>query len=106
MSRWRGQFKFDKKVDWTESVNGLLTGAGMTQPMGFLKVVLGISLKINNCRDDMTRWHMNNPLYDKEKISELQQALKQVQTYISRTHEEIMEVSRKHEEAYKDKKEY
>ena len=42
----------------------------------------------------------------RKKISELQQALEEVQKDNNRTQEEILDVSRKLQEAYKDKEEY
>ena len=42
----------------------------------------------------------------RKKISELQQALEEVQNDNNRTEEEILDVSRKLHEEYKDKEEY
>jgi len=62
--------------------------------------------KIINCQHEISTWRKNNPPYGKEKISELQQALEEVQKDNNRTQEEILDVSRKLQEAYKDKEEY
>ena len=62
--------------------------------------------KISNCRHEIAKWRKNNPPYGKEKISDLQKALEEVQTDDTRSHEDIMEVSRKLQEAYKDEEEY
>ena len=58
--------------------------------------------KIINCLS----WRKNNPPYGKERINELQKALEEVQTDNNRTHEDILEVSRKLQEAYKDEKDF
>ena len=62
--------------------------------------------KISNCRHEIARWRKNNPPYRKEKISELQKALEEVQSDDTRSQEDIVEVSRKLQEAYKDEEEY
>ena len=48
----------------------------------------------------------NNPPFGKDKIADLQKALEEVQTDDTRSQEEILEVSRKLQEAYKDEEEY
>ncbi|XP_056864326.1 uncharacterized protein LOC130511383 [Raphanus sativus] len=48
----------------------------------------------------------NNPPYGKEKIGELQKALEEVQTDSTRTQEDIMDITRKLQEAYKDEEDY
>ena len=48
----------------------------------------------------------NNPPYKKERISELQKALEEIQTDNYRTHEDILEVCRKLQEAYKDEEDF
>ena len=48
----------------------------------------------------------DNPPNGKDKINELQQALVEVQTDNSRSQEDILEVSRKLQDAYKDEEEY
>lgn len=63
-------------------------------------------IRILLCLHEIVRWRKNNPPYGKEKINELQQALKEVQSDYNRTHEDIKEVSRKLQEAYKDEEEY
>lgn len=62
--------------------------------------------KIVGCQHEIVTWRKNNPPYRKEKISELQKTLEEVKTDNNRTHEEILEVSRKLLEAYKDDEEY
>ena len=62
--------------------------------------------KIINCRHEIATWRKNNPFYGKERISELQKALEEVQTNNNRTHEDILEVSRKLQEAYKDENDF
>ena len=48
----------------------------------------------------------NNLPYGKEKIYDLQKALEEVQTDNNRSQEDILEVSRKLQDAYKDEEEY
>ena len=48
----------------------------------------------------------NNSPYGKDKIHELQKALGEVQTDNNRSQEEIIEVSRKLQDAYKDEEDY
>ena len=48
----------------------------------------------------------NNSPYGKDKIHELQKALEEVQTDNNRSQEEIIEVSRKLQDAYKDEEDY
>lgn len=62
--------------------------------------------KLSNCRHQIARWGKNNQPYGKEKISELQWALEEVQSDDSRTQEELVEVFRKLHESYKDEEEY
>ena len=65
-----------------------------------------IVAKISNCRHKIAKWRKNNLPYGKEKISDLQKALEEVQTDNTRSQEDIVEVSRKLQEAYKDEEDY
>ena len=65
-----------------------------------------IVTKITNCRHEISAWRKNNPPYGKEKNNDLQRALEEVQTYNNRSQEEILEVSRKLHDAYKDEEDY
>ena len=38
------------------------------------------NIKMCNCRHEIAIWRINNPLYEKEMINELQEALEEVQT--------------------------
>ena len=62
--------------------------------------------KISNCRHEIAVGRKNSPLYGKDKIQDLQRALEEVQSDNDRSEEEILEVSRKLQEAYKDEEEY
>lgn len=62
--------------------------------------------KISNSRHEIATWRKNNPPYGKEKIRKLQRALEEVQTDNNMTQEDILEVSRKLQEAYKDEEDY
>ena len=65
-----------------------------------------IVTKISNCRHEIAKWRKNNLPYGKEKINELQKVLGEVQTDNNRTQQEIIEVSRKLQDAYKDEEDY
>lgn len=62
--------------------------------------------KIGNYRHEIAKWRENNPPYGKEKLSYLQKALEEVQTNNTRFQEDILEVSRKLQEVYKDEEDY
>ena len=62
----------------------------------------GIVDKIINCRHELSVWRKNNPPYGKEKINSLQKALEEIQGDNTKTYEEVLEVSRKLKEAYRD----
>ena len=51
-------------------------------------------------------WRKANPPYGKEKISTLQKALEEIQNGFSKSNEEVLEVSRKLQEAYRDEEQY
>ena len=78
--------------------------AGWTENQGGQIAV--VVTKINNCRHEISSWRKDNQPYGKEKIKDLQQALEEVQMDNNRTQEEILEVSKKLQEAYKDEEEY
>ena len=65
-----------------------------------------IVVKISNCRHEIAKWRKNNPPYGKEKINDLQKALEEVQTDNTRSQEDIVEVSSKLQDAYKDEEDY
>ena len=99
----RGQFRFDKRwigqeglmesivLGWTENQKG--------QSEDFIT-------KINNCRREISSWRKDNQPYEKDKILNFQQALEEVQTDNNRSQEDIIEISWKLQEAYKDEEEY
>ena len=90
-------------MDWTRRPFGINYN-GWTESREESEV--GIVKKISNCRSKISRWRKNNPPYGKEKINDLQKALEEVQTDNSRSQEDILEISRKLQEAYKDEEEY
>ena len=98
-----GQFRFDKR--WIgqeglmESIMSGWTGNQRGQVEDFVT-------KISNCRHEISSWRKDNPPYGKDKIKDLQQVLEEVQTDNNRSQEDILEVSRKLQEAYKDEEEY
>ena len=50
------------------------------------------------------KWRKNNPPYGKDKINDLQKTLVEVQTNNNKSQEEVMEVSRKLQDATRMKK--
>lgn len=64
------------------------------------------NIKMCNCRHEIAIWRINNPLYEKERINELQEALEEVQTDDNINQKEILDVFRKLQEAYKDENDY
>ncbi|XP_056862248.1 uncharacterized protein LOC108858352 [Raphanus sativus] len=66
----------------------------------------GVVDKIRNCRHEISVWRKANPPYGKETISNLQKALEEVQNDMSKSEEEVIEVSRKLKEAYRDEELY
>ncbi|XP_048609324.1 uncharacterized protein LOC125585043 [Brassica napus] len=103
ISRRKGQFRFDKR--WVGQ-EGLMETISMGWSDQSVERKDDIVAKIGNCRHEIARWRKNNPPYGKEKISELQKALEEVQSDDTRSQEDIVEVSRKLQEAYKDEEEY
>ena len=101
--RRKGQFCFDKKWIGQE---GLLESITMGWSDNSDRRENGIVEKISNCRHEIATWRKNKPPYGKEKINELQKALEEVQTDNTRSQEDILEVSRKLQDAYKDEEEY
>ena len=103
VSRRRGQFRFDKRWIGQEGLlESIATGwvghnEGQTED---------IVTKITNCHHEIAAWRKNNPPYGKEKIQDLQRALEEVQTDNNRSQEDILEVSRKFQDAYKDEEDY
>lgn len=65
-----------------------------------------IVTKISNCRHEIVKWRKNNPPYRKEKINDLQKILEEVRIDNNRSQEEILQVSRTLQDAYKDEEGY
>ncbi|XP_048627306.1 uncharacterized protein LOC125595986 [Brassica napus] len=103
VTRRKGQFRFDKR--WIAQ-EGLLESITMGWSDYSATRETGIVEKISNCRHEIAKWRKNNPPYGKDKINELQKALEEVQTDNSRSQEDIIEVSKKLQDAYKDEEEY
>ncbi|KAF8105858.1 hypothetical protein N665_0153s0019 [Sinapis alba] len=99
----RGQFRFDKR--WVGQ-EGLLDSIGKGWGLISEENNLDFVARISNCRHEIARWRKDNPTYGKDKINELHKALEAVQTDDSRSQEDILEVSRKLQEAYKDEEKY
>ena len=61
-----------------------------------------IVTKISNCCHENAKWWKNNPPYGNEKYMIFKKHLEEVQSDNNRSQEEILEVSRKLQDAYKD----
>ena len=101
--RRKGQFRFDKRWIGQEGLMDSITMGWSNYREGQSE---GIVEKIGNCRHEIAKWRKNNLPYGKEKINDFQKALEEVQTDNNRSHEDILEVSRKLQDAYKDEEEY
>ena len=98
-----GQFRFDKRWIGQEGLMESVV-AGCTESPG--GQIVDFVTKINNFRHEISSWRKDNQPYGNDKIKDLQQALEEVQMDNNRSQEEILEVSRKLQEAYKDEEEY
>ena len=101
--RRKGQFLFNKR--WVGQ-EGLMESITMGWSVYSLGRKDGIVAKISNCRHEISKWRKNNPPYRNEKINDLQKALEEVQTDNTRSQEDIVEVSSKLQDAYKDEEDY
>lgn len=103
----KGQFRFDKR--WIGQ-NGLREtierGWDDTSRNNVGGSASNFVSRIISCRHEISTWRKNNPPYGKEKIGELQKALDEVQTDNNSTQEDILNISKKLQEAYKDEEEY
>ncbi|XP_048605045.1 uncharacterized protein LOC106399030 [Brassica napus] len=101
--RRKGQFKFDKRWIGQDGLLEAITSGwkeqNCSQPEPFVT-------KISNCRHEIAKWRKDNPPFGKDKINELQKALEEVQMDNNRSQEDILEVSRKLQEAYMDEEDY
>ncbi|XP_048633068.1 uncharacterized protein LOC125607235 [Brassica napus] len=101
--RRRGQFRFDKRWIGQEGLmESIVSGWTENQEGSSADFIT----KINNCRHEISSWRKNNQPYGKDKIQDLQKALEEVQTDDNRTQEDIIDISKKLQEAYKDEEEY
>ena len=105
--RRKGQFRFDKRWIGQEGLMESITMGWLDHSEGGVEGgTESIVARISNCRHEIAKWRKNNPPYGKEKINDLQQALEEVQTDNTRSQEDILKVSRKLQDAYKDEEEY
>ena len=101
--RKRGKFRFDKRWIGQEGLMESITSGWTGNHEGHVE---DFFTKISNCRHEISSWRKDNPPYGKDKIKDLQQVLEEVQTDNDRSQKEILEVSQKLQEAYKDEEEY
>lgn len=103
----KGQFRFDKRwIGQDELMESIERGWEDTSRITTGGSSNNFVSKIISCRHEILTWRKNNPPYGKEKIGELQKALEEVQTDPTRTQEDILDITRKLQEAYKDEEEY
>ena len=95
----RRQFRFDKRWIGEEGFMETISRGWKSRDHRHSS---GIVEKITNCRHEISVWRKNNPPYEKEKINTLQKALEEIQCDNTKTYEEVLEVSRKLKEAYRD----
>lgn len=99
----KGQFWFDKRwIGHDGLMESIERGWEDTSRNNAAGSSSSFVSKITNCRHEMSIWRKNNPPYGKKKIGELQKALEEVQSDSTRTQDDILDVSRKLQEAYKD----
>ena len=99
----RRQFRFEKRWIGEE---GLLDSISRGWASRESMHSSGVVDKISRYRHEISMWRKNNLPYGKEKINSLQKALEEVQSDNSKTYEEVLDVSRKLKEAYRDEKLY
>ncbi|CAA7057784.1 unnamed protein product [Microthlaspi erraticum] len=102
MRRWK-QFRFDKR--WI-GLEGLLESIqrGWSTTRG--EVDLSLVDRIQNCRHEISVWRKDKQPYGKQKIEELQRALEEVQNDDNSTQDELVDITNKLKEAYRDEEEY
>lgn len=101
--KFRKSFRFDKRWIGEEGLMDSITrGWNSSRVRGNV----GIVDKIHWCRHEISVWRKNNPPYGKERIKTLQNALEEIQKDFTKSNEEVLEVSRKLQEAYRDEEQY
>lgn len=101
--KFRRQFCFDKRWIGEE---GLMESINKGWNSSHRREDGGIVEKIHNCRHEISVWRKANPPYGKDKIDTLQKVLEEIQNDFSKTNDEVLEVSRKLQEAYRDEEQY
>ncbi|XP_056842959.1 uncharacterized protein LOC130495566 [Raphanus sativus] len=103
----RGQFRFYKRwIGQNGLIETIARGWDDTSRNNEGERESNFVSRIINCRHEISTWRKNNPPYGKEKIGDLQKALEEVQTDNNSTQEDILNISKKLQEAYKDEEEY
>ncbi|CAA7027645.1 unnamed protein product [Microthlaspi erraticum] len=69
-------------------------------------VVPDVADRISNCRHEISVWRKDNQPYGRQKIAELQRALEEIQDYDNSTQDELIDITNKLKEAYRDEEEY
>ena len=101
--RTRRQFRFDKRWIGMDGLMDSISKGWSTERPRHNSVIVD---KIISCRHEISAWRKNNPPYGKEKIISLQKALEEIQCDNTKTYEEVLDVSRKLKEAYRDEELY
>ncbi|CAA7026829.1 unnamed protein product [Microthlaspi erraticum] len=103
VTKRRKQFRFDKR--WI-GLEGLMDSIerGWNYTRG--EVSPGLVDRIGNCRHEVSVWRTEKQPYGKQKIEELQRALEEVQNDDNSTQEELIDITNKLKEAYRDEEEY
>ena len=101
--KYRRFFRFDKR--WIGE-DGLMESIRRGWNINRGRARAGIVDKIHSCRHEISAWRKLNPPYGKDKIDSLQRALEEIQNDFTKFNEEVLEVSRKLQEAYRDEEQY
>ncbi|CAA7020289.1 unnamed protein product [Microthlaspi erraticum] len=97
------QFRFDKR--WI-GLEGLLESIKQGWNNNRGEVAPGLVDRINNCRHEISVWRKEKKTHGKQQIEELQQALEEVQNDDNNTQEELIDITNKLKEAYRDEEAY
>ena len=101
--KYRRFFRFDKNGIGEDGIMESITW-GWNTNRGRERV--GVVDKIHWRRYEISAWRKLNPPYGKDKIDSLQRALEEIQNHLTKSHEEVLEVSRKLQNAYRDEEQY
>ncbi|CAA7014686.1 unnamed protein product [Microthlaspi erraticum] len=103
VTKRRQQFRFDKRWIGRE---GLLESIEKGWKNFHGEVSPSLVDRIHSCRHEISVWRKNNQPYGKARIAELQTVLEVVQDDDTKTQEELIDITNKLKEAYRDEEGY